>query len=125
MNTSSKLLHWLQHQSPFWPAALGALLGFGIGAGALFGLEGLAGAGLCMLVLGLCFFVAKDAEPVLVGVESEPEVEPVTPQDVVIQRLNEPLEMLEIPGGTFLMGSPDSDDPGSGWGKTSTPSHGL
>lgn len=95
--------------------ALGALLGFGIGVGALFGLEGLAGAGLCMLVLGLCFFAAKDAEPVLVGVESEPEGETEKiPDDVVpeleLDPLIEPLEMLEIPGGTFLMGSNDYDN---------------
>jgi len=68
-----KLQYWLQHQSPFLSAAVGAVLGLGIGAGALFGLEGIVGAGVCMLVLGAAFWVAKDAEPVLVGVDISPE----------------------------------------------------
>ena len=71
MSIHTKLLSWLQHQSPLVPAALGGILGLGIGIGALFGLETLVGAGLCVLVLGLTFFLAKDAEPVLVEVEVE------------------------------------------------------
>lgn len=104
---------WLQQHSPLWPGALGVILGSGIGIGALFGITGVAGMGLCLLVIAGALWRAWDAEPVLVGLEVKPE--PQTEEiPTVIEREPEPLfveqlDMVELPGGTFLMGSPDSD----------------
>ena len=64
------MLHWLQRQSPLWPLALGSTLGLGIGAGALFGIGGIVGVGLCLVVLGTAFWCARDAEPVLVEAQT-------------------------------------------------------
>ena len=116
MRPQNKSLQWLQHQSPFLSATLGAVLGLGIGAGALFGLEGLIGVSLCLLVLGAAFWMAKDAEPVLVGVDVSPEPEEETsetervPEPEAEPEFVEPLDMVDIQGGTFLMGSPDGDE---------------
>jgi hypothetical protein len=111
MLLSSNVLLWLQRQSSLWPLALGGALGLGIGAGALWGIGGLVGAAVCLVVLGTACWYARDAEPVLVGVDIasppqevssatvlEPASEPVLP-------LLEPLEMVELPGGTFWMGA--------------------
>ena len=117
MLVSRNVLHWLQRQSSLWPLALGSVLGLGIGAGALWGIEGLVGLAVCLVVLGTACWYASDAEPVLVGVDiasppqeassttalkPAPEPEPEPP-------LLEPLEMVELSGGTFRMGSPDTD----------------
>jgi formylglycine-generating enzyme required for sulfatase activity len=93
----------------------------GLTAGAAFGLlalwGGLAGILVCLLALAGAVWLTWGAEPVLETLprpqppappvselkselEPEPEPEPFT----------EPLEMIELPGGTFLMGSPDTDD---------------
>ena len=101
---NGKIQPWLQNQSPAWSIALGIGLGLGIGAGAVFGVGGLLGVGLCALVLGTAVWVAKDAEPVLIGLESSADSEP-SPEP----ELPELLDMVELKGGTFLMGSPDSD----------------
>src|SRR5215510_14050626 len=115
MLVSRNVLHWLQRQSALWPLALGSVLGLGIGAGALWGIGGFIGAVVCLMVLGTACWYARDAEPVLVRVDIaptpqeassattlEPAPEPEPP-------LVEPLEMVELPGGTFWMGSPDTD----------------
>jgi formylglycine-generating enzyme required for sulfatase activity len=109
------ILPWLQQQSSLWPFALGGALGLGIGTGALWGIGGFLGAGVCLVVLGTVCWFARDVEPVLVGVDtasvlqkrpydtvSEPVPEPEPP-------FVEPLDMIELPGGTFWMGSPDTD----------------
>ena len=107
----AKAIHWLQQHSPLWPGLLGVTLGLGVGVGALFGVTGIAGLGLCLLVIAGVLWRAWDAEPVLVGINVERE-----PQDVEVPTVSEPepvfvepLDMVELPGGTFLMGSPDSD----------------
>ena len=69
MLLSSSVLRWLQRQSSLWPLALGSVLGLGIGAGALWGIGGLIGAAVCLGVLGTACWYARDAEPVLVGVD--------------------------------------------------------
>src|SRR5712691_8891595 len=60
----------LQRPASFWSLALGIVLGLGLGAGALFGVGGVLGIGVCLLVLGPVCWFAKDAEPVLVRAES-------------------------------------------------------
>ena len=69
MLLNSNVLHWLQRQSSLWPLALGSALGLGIGAGALWGIGGLIGVAVCLVVLGTACWYASDAEPVLVGVD--------------------------------------------------------
>ncbi len=120
------LTQWLQHHSPLWPGALGAILGLSIGAGALFGITGITGMGLCLLVLVGALWRAWDAEPVLVGLDTEPEPLTESKPELPLEelrdipdaemtaslsetKLNEPLDMGEVPGGTFLMGSRESD----------------
>jgi sulfatase modifying factor 1 len=100
--------HWITHPPILWPLALGIVLGLGIGAAAFLRIGGLIGVGVCLFVIGAAIWVAKDAEPVLVGLDAEAgtpvsEPEPEYP-------LIEPLEMVELPGGTFLRGSPDTDE---------------
>jgi formylglycine-generating enzyme required for sulfatase activity len=111
----SSVLRWLQRQSSLWPLALGSVLGLGIGAGALWGIGGLIGIAVCLVVLGTACWCARDAEPVLVGVDiastpqeasSAPALEPAPEPE---PPLVEPLEMVELPGGTFWMGSPDTN----------------
>ncbi|MGE0822577.1 MAG: formylglycine-generating enzyme family protein [Candidatus Binatia bacterium] len=109
---------WLQHHSPWWTITLGAIVGVGIGVGALVGVTGVVGMALCLLVLAGAVWWGRDAEPVLVGLAVEPEP-PIQPQEAQSkaetvtepepESFSEPLDMVELHGGTFLMGSPDSD----------------
>jgi formylglycine-generating enzyme required for sulfatase activity len=99
-----------------WTIGLGALLGLGLGACALFALKGVIGAAACLFTLGFVFWWAKDAEPVFVQPEAESqprkatkEPEPEPEPQIVEPQLVEPLDMVALPGGTFLMGSSDSD----------------
>jgi len=70
---------------------------------------------VCLVVLGTACWYARDAEPVLVGVDmtsthqeaSSATASKRTPEPEPL--LLEPLEMVELPGGTFWMGSPDTD----------------
>jgi len=112
-----------------WLLALGIGLGAGLGAGALLGVGGWLGQGLCLLVIGLALRLGWNAQPVLVGApvpplvkkpEPEPKPQPEKKPEPV-QPLREPrlvvdipglLEMVELPGGTFQMGSPDTDNLG-------------
>jgi formylglycine-generating enzyme required for sulfatase activity len=108
---------------------LGIGLGAGLGAAALLGVGGWPGQGLCLLVIGLALRLGWNAQPVLVGApvplvvkKPEPQPEPLPkpakkPEPDWPPRKPRPvvdipglLEMVELPGGTFLMGSPDTDD---------------
>lgn len=107
---------WLQRHSPLWTIGCGVLLGLGLGAGALFALTGVMGAAVCLLTLGFVFWWVKDVEPVFIPSEEElppriaaTEPEPEPKPQLVEPQLVEPLEMVALPGGTFLMGSPDFD----------------
>ena len=94
MLLSSSVLHWLQRQSSLWPLALGSVLGLGIGAGALWGIGGLIGAAVCLVVLGTACWYARDAEPVLVGVDMAS-----TPQEASSATALEPAPEPEPPTG--------------------------
>ncbi len=118
-----------------WLLALGIGLGAGLGAGALLGVGGWMGQGLCLLVIGLALRLGWNAQPVLVGApvpplakQPEPETEPAPPkkkpepdwpprQPRPVVDIPGLLEMVELPGGTFQMGSPDSDDLAGNWEK--------
>ena len=108
-----------------WLLALGIGLGAGLGAGALLGVGGWLGQGLCLLVIGLALRLGWNAQPVLVGapvppVAKKPEPirqpakkpEPAWPprKRRLVEDIPGLLEMMELPGGTFQMGSPDTDD---------------
>ncbi|MDH3601947.1 MAG: formylglycine-generating enzyme family protein, partial [Candidatus Tectomicrobia bacterium] len=61
---------------------------------------------LCLLVAGSALWVAKNAEPVWNEEVASPEPPQPEPEPVWI----EPLDMVELAGGAFWMGSPDSDE---------------
>src|SRR4051812_26240334 len=82
---------WLTPHASFRTGVLGVLLGLGVGFGALFGITGLAGIVLCVLVLAGAFLWAKDAEPVLVKLEAKAQRQLPT----------ELLDMVALQGGTF------------------------
>ncbi|ETW96562.1 MAG: hypothetical protein ETSY1_26145 [Candidatus Entotheonella factor] len=96
----------LQRHAEWWPLALGGVLGLCIGTGALAGIGGFLGAGLCVLLLGVVGWLVKDAEPVWIRAEGSiiSQEQPEAPVWV------EPLEMVELDGGTFYMGSAADDD---------------
>ena len=101
-------LTWLQCHSPAWTIGLGAILGLLIGTAALLSFKGVTGVVVCLVTLGLTVWRAKDAEP-----EYGPDEKPESPKEVSPPapepRFSEPLEMIELPGDTFLMGSPRSN----------------
>ena len=109
MLLSSSVLHWLQRQSSSWPLALGSVLGLGIGAGALWGSGPHRGCGVSG-VLGTACWCARDAEPVLVGVDmaSPPQEAPsasaLDPAPEPEPPLVEPLRDGRIARRTFWMG---------------------
>ena len=103
------LFSWLQRHSPAWTIGLGAILGLAVGAAALLSLKGITGVAVCLVTLGLTVWRAKDAEPEFVGPDEEPKPPKEEPQPAPEPRFVEPLAMIELPGGTFLMGSPKSD----------------
>jgi formylglycine-generating enzyme required for sulfatase activity len=93
---------WFDRQPLPCVVAAGAVLGLGLGLGCF----GYLRAPIGLLLWGVLFValwrVGHDAEPVL---EDEQHI-PAKPQRV----RDGPLVMMEHPGGTFRMGSPDSDD---------------
>jgi hypothetical protein len=91
-----------------WTIGLGTVLGLIIGAGALLSIQGVTGVAACLVTLGFTVWRERDAEPVLVRLYTEPEPRKGD-QSGPEPRFIEPLAMVELPGGTFLMGSPDSD----------------
>ncbi len=58
---------WLNRRSLGWPIALGAVMGLGLGAIALFDIGGMLGVALGVVVLALVVWLAVNAEPVLVA----------------------------------------------------------
>ena len=117
----------LEQCPPAWALAAGSALGAGIGAIALFGIGGWVGLLGCLLVLGLAVPLGINAQPVMVRTPvqlpkpepiSEPLPEPTPkpppkPTIRIVEDIPALLEMVELPGGTFLMGSPESDDQAS------------
>jgi len=107
-----------------WLLAAGVLLGMGLGAWALLGVGGWLGQGLCLLALGLAVAAGWNARPVLVGAPVPPVVEKAKPKPPekkpvpdwppreprIVADIPGLLDMVELPGGTFLMGSPDGDN---------------
>src|SRR4029434_9081402 len=69
MLLNSHVLHWLQRQSSLWPLALGSVLGLGIGAGALWGIGGLIGLTVCLVVLGTACWCARERGQGVVGMD--------------------------------------------------------
>ena len=89
-----------------------------LGTLALLGVGGWLGIVLCVLLLGTAAPLIIGAEPVVWDVPGPParpavpDVEPSplpesTPQ--VVEDIPEPLEMVDLPGGTFAMGSAAHD----------------
>src|SRR5215475_5951294 len=97
MLLSSNVLHWLQRQSSLWPLALGSVLGLGIGAGALWGIGGLIGVVVCLVILGMACWYARDAEPVLVGVDIVSAPQQEAPSATALEPALEPVLALVGP----------------------------
>ena len=111
---SAQIRVYLQRHTEWWPLALGGVLGLCIGAVALGGIGGFYGAGLCLLLLGAVGWLVKDAEPVWLRADGSmvPREPPIAP---VVLAWTEPLDMIELDGGTFHMGSPEGDDEAYEW----------
>ena len=96
----------------------GVALGGSVGTLALLGVGGWLGIVLCVLLLGTAVPLIIGAEPVMWEVPRPPvrpeipDVEPSPPPEPtpqVVEDIPEPLEVVDIPGGTFFMGSPEED----------------
>jgi formylglycine-generating enzyme required for sulfatase activity len=116
---AKKARRWLDERSWQGLLVVGIGLGVGLGAWALLGIGGWPGQGLCLLVLALAVAAGINAQPILVGApvapkpkqsetKPKPDWPPLKPR--IVKDIPGLLEMVELPGGTFLMGSPDSDD---------------
>ena len=113
----------LEQCPPVWALAAGSALGIAIGAIALFGIGGWAGLLGCLLVLGVAVPLGINAQPVMVRRRVqllEPELPPEPPPEPppkstlrIVEDIPGLLEMVELPGGTFLMGAPEYDDQAS------------
>ncbi len=119
--------HRLDELPSPWLLTAGSVLGTALGAGALLGVGGWIGQGLCLLTLGGALAAAWKAQPMLVGAplppvaKKQPPVEPAKPSEIkpepewpapsprLVVDLPGLLEMIELPGGTFRMGSPEND----------------
>jgi formylglycine-generating enzyme required for sulfatase activity len=121
--SAKKARRWLDECPWPWMLGVGIGLGMGLGAMALMGIGGWLGQGLCLLALVLAVAVGRNAQPILVGAPVPPQAKPKTekpkptPQPAwlphkprLVVDIPGLLEMIELPGGTFPMGSPDSDD---------------
>ncbi len=93
----------LEQRPAQWMLAAGILLGAVIGWVALFGIGGIGGVVLCLPVLGVAFLLSAGAQPVL---------RETARTSSIVKDIPALPEMLELPGGTFLMGSPESDSQG-------------
>jgi hypothetical protein len=115
---AKKARRWLDERAWQGSLVVGMGLGVGLGAWALLGIGGWPGQGLCLLLLGLAVAAGINAQPILVGapvapkpkqseIKPKPDWPPLKPR--IVKDIPGLLEMVELPGGTFLMGSPDSD----------------
>ncbi len=98
----ARTARWLDRQPLPLVVVLGLTLGLGLGLPGFFALHAPAWALAWLLLFGLLWRLGQRAEPVF------PETPPArtTPRRVRDGRL----VMLDLPGGSFLMGSPASDD---------------
>jgi formylglycine-generating enzyme required for sulfatase activity len=78
------------------------LLGLGLGVSALLGLGSVLSLSLGTLGLSLVYWWAWNAEPVWL---TEALLPPPPPEPPLV----EPLDMVALPDGTFLMGAPETD----------------
>ncbi len=123
----------LELLSPGWMLLAGLAVGMSVGLAALFGIGGWTGLGVCLLPLGVAVWLSAGAEPVMrhpaelrkpeapeIPVEPEPEApapaeelqqetEPKIKTIWVIEDIPNLLEMIELPGGTFMMGSAERE----------------
>ncbi len=97
----SSFIRWLEQQPAEWMLVVGIALGIGVGTVALSGVGGIGGVVLCLPVLGVAFLLSAGAQPVLREAVRTPPV---------VKDIPGLPEMVELPGGTFLMGSPESDN---------------
>ena len=102
-----------------WWTMLGLSGGMAIAAG--LGIGGGLGYGLALAVAGGLFWVFRqhgkqrvEDRPTNLPAGIQTEIEQPEPDPEPIPPLDEPLVMLELDGGTFLMGSPESDDQADG-----------
>ena len=113
----------LQHRPAAQMFPLGLALGGGVAAMALLGLGQLPGLLVCALLLGATIPLLRGAEPVTrqrpappVHTRREgplPEVSPPPPPDTapyMVADIPGLLDMVELPGGTFWMGSAEDDE---------------
>ena len=114
-STRQTIRGWLECQ-PLLPMLLSGLVaGGGLGAWALWGLGGWLGGVVCLLLVGLATALAWGAEPVLKVAIDSPEAPSSTsaqaPQKpYVVDDIPVLLSMVELEGGTFWMGSEDTDE---------------
>jgi formylglycine-generating enzyme required for sulfatase activity len=122
----SPAIRRLEQQPAGWMLATGMVLGTAAGTVALFGIGGVVGVLLCLLVLGVALLLgvgaqpvvaepvrpvtAKGEQPVLKSEPPVPEPEPEEPPLRIVEDIPGLLEMVELLGGAFLMGSPDTDE---------------
>jgi sulfatase modifying factor 1 len=125
-NYSATARYWLEHRPAPMMFRIGLALGGGFGALALLGVGGWWGMGLCLLLLGAAVPWVSGAEPVMREVSrpqkvtrpSEPvwpelpqeELPPPEPTIRVVEDIPGLLEMVELPRGTFWMGSAEEDE---------------
>ncbi len=116
------LKHHLELLSPGWMLLMGMAVGLSVGLAALFGIGGWTGLGVCLLPLGVAVWLSAGAEPVMkrpaelrkpkvpeIPQEPEQELEPETKTIRVVEDIPNLLEMIELPGGTFMMGSAERE----------------
>jgi formylglycine-generating enzyme required for sulfatase activity len=117
---------WLAYRPAGMMFPVGLVLGGSCGTLALLGIGGWPGMVVCLLLLGAAVPLVRGAEPVMREVPWPPdgvrpstrvqpailEVEPSLPPEPaihVVEDIPGLLQMVELPGGTFLMGSGAND----------------
>jgi formylglycine-generating enzyme required for sulfatase activity len=112
------LRRWLERQPLAPMGVIGLALGASVGAGALWALGAWLGGLVCLMLVGLATALSWGTEPVLeVAIESPYEQPPASPQGppairnkpFVVEDIPGWLRMVELPGGTFWMGSEETD----------------